>query len=254
MRTALVTGGSRRIGAAIVRALAADGWKVVVHYHASQPEADALCQELADAGHACAAVQADLSRQEDVEGLFPRCLEAHGPIDCLVNNAATFRYDWIGDVTWESLHGHFAPNLAAPVLLSRDFAKQRRPGGCIVNILDQKIDNLNPDHLSYTLTKIALSGLTKMLAMALAPHVRVCGIAPGLTLKSDRQTEASFQRAWHSPPLGRSSTAEEIAGAARFILASASMTGQVIVLDGGENLKGRRRDFGFDPDLEPDRA
>ena len=245
--TALVTGGARRIGAAIVRALAADGWRVVVHCHRSVTEAETLAHEAGAAG----VLAADLSDRDAIEGLMGRAVAGFGPVDLLVNNASTFHNDAIAEVTWESLTAHMVPNLAAPVLLCRDFARQfaGRTGGSIVNLLDQKVDHLNPDFLSYTLSKVALAALTRMMAMAMAPAIRVNGVSPGLTLISGKQTEQSFQRAWHAPPLGRSSTPEELAEAVRFILRTPSMTGQNIVLDGGESLQGRPRDVAFDPAL-----
>ena len=246
---ALITGGGRRIGAAIARALSADGWSLVIHLNQSAADASALAAEITGAGGRCELLQADLSRQDDVEGLIGRCVRDFGPLDCLVNNASHFVNDTIADVTWTSFQAHMAPNLAAPLILSRDFAAAYagREGGCIINLLDQKLTNLNPDFLSYTLSKIGLSGLTEILAMALAPRIRVCGIAPGLTMIARKQTEASFARAWHDTPLGRSSTPEDIAAAARFILATPSLTGQTITLDGGESLRGRPRDVAFDP-------
>ncbi len=255
-RTALITGGGKRIGAAIARSLAADGWRVIVHYNRSGAEAETLAAEISAAGGACAPIQADLSRRDAIEGLIGRCVAAHGRLDCLVNNASNFFHDDIRSVTWDTLGAHLNPNLIAPVLLCRDFAAQfeqtdqpAREAGCIVNLLDQKIGNLNPDFLSYTLSKIALGGLTEMLAMALAPRIRVCGVAPGLTMISGKQTEASFQHAWRAAPLGRSSTPAEIAACVRFILSMPSMTGETIFVDGGESLRGRPRDVAFDPAL-----
>lgn len=246
--TVLVTGAARRIGAVIARSLAADGWKVLAHYNRSAADAGRLAAEIHAAGGRCALVQADLSRRADIEALVPRCVAEHGPLDCLVNNANAFVNDTIATVTWESFDASMMPNLAAPLMLCRDFAAAfgERTGGCIVNLLDQKIANLNPDFLSYTLSKVALSGLTQVLAMAFADRIRVCGVAPGITLIGGRQTEASFQRAWRDTPLRRSSTPQEIADCIRFILATASITGQTIILDGGESLRGRARDVVFD--------
>ena len=248
---ALITGGGRRIGAAIARALAADGWDLVIHFNRSDKDASALAAEIAGAGGRCDLLQADLSQRNEVQGLIMRCVRDYGPLDCLVNNASHFINDTIADVTWESFQAHMAPNLAAPLLMSRDFAAayQGREGGCIINLLDQKLANLNPDFLSYTLSKIGLAGLTEILAMALAPRIRVCGVAPGLTMIARKQSEASFARAWRDTPLGRSSTPEEIAAAVRFILATPSITGQTITLDGGESLRGRPRDVAFDPSV-----
>ncbi len=251
MRTALVTGGGKRIGAAIARMLAADGWRVIVHYNRSAAEAEALAAEINAAGGFCRPIQADLSRQDQVEGLIGSCVAAHGPLDCLVNNASSFFHDDIRTVSWSSLQELLTPNLIAPVLLCRDFAARfdRPEGGCIVNLLDQKIDNLNPDFLSYTLSKVGLGGLTEMLAMALAPRIRVCGVAPGLTMISGKQTEESFQRAWRAAPMGRGATPEEVAACVRFILSMPSLTGETIFVDGGEKLRRRPRDVAFDPAL-----
>jgi len=246
--TVLITGAARRIGAALARALADDGWKVLIHFNRSGAEAEALAAEINATGGRCALVQADLSRREDIESLISRCVAEHGPLDCLINNASTFALDRIDDVTWDSFTAHMVPNLAAPLFLSRDFARAfgSREGSCIINMLDQKVANLNPDFLSYTLSKVGLSGLTQILAMALAPGIRVCGVAPGVTLISGKQTPESFQRAWQAPPLGRSSTPEEIVASVRFILDTPSYTGQTLFLDAGEILRRRPRDVAFD--------
>ena len=249
--TVLITGAARRVGAAIARGLAADGWNVIVHYHRSAAEAERLAAEIRDAGGVCDTIQADLAARSDVESLMDRCAALHGSVECLINNASTFYYDDVTSVSWESLHDHLASNLIAPVFLCRDFARLHdgRGDGCIINILVQKIANLNPDFLSYTIGKIGLAGLTTTLAMALAGRVRVCGIAPGLALISGNQTDASFQRAWHAPPLRRGATPEEIADCARLILASPSLTGTTMFLDGGESVAGRARDVAFDPSV-----
>lgn len=247
-RTVLVTGGAKRIGAAIARGLAEDGWAVCVHYQSSEAEAQQLVRSLTQAGHRCFAVKADLSRQAEVEALVPRCIEQAGRLDCLVNNAARFVYDNLASVSWESWRAHLDPNLAAPLFLSKSFAAGLPPGrdGVIVNMLDQKVANLNPDFLSYTLSKVALAGLTTLLAMELAPRIRVCGVAPGVTLPSPKQSPAGFEAAQRAAPLGRGSSVAEIVAAVRFILASPSMTGSVIAIDGGESLTRRPRDVAFD--------
>jgi NAD(P)-dependent dehydrogenase (short-subunit alcohol dehydrogenase family) len=251
MRTVLITGGARRVGAAISRALAADRWNVIVHYHRSEHEAEQLAEEIRAAGGTCHLVRADLSSRSGVEGMMRQCVAFNGSVECLINNASTFYYDDISSVSWESLHDHLSSNLVAPVFLCRDFARlfDGPADGCIINILDQKVANLNPDFLSYTIGKVGLAGLTTTLAMALAGRIRVCGIAPGLALISGNQTEASFERAWHAPPLHRSTTPDEIATCVRYILASPSMTGHTIFLDGGESLAGRARDVAFDPSV-----
>jgi NAD(P)-dependent dehydrogenase (short-subunit alcohol dehydrogenase family) len=247
--TVLITGAAKRVGATIARCLAADGWNVIVHYSRSEQESGLLASEIRAAGGTCDLLRADLAVRSDVEGLMERCVALHGSVRCLINNASTFYYDDISSVTWESLHDHLASNLVAPVFLCRDFARffEGQSDGCIINILDQKVANLNPDFLSYTIGKVGLSCLTSTLAMALAGRIRVCGIAPGLTLISGKQTEASFAKAWRAPPLGRSTTPAEIASCVQYILASPPMTGNTIFLDGGESLAGRARDVAFDP-------
>jgi NAD(P)-dependent dehydrogenase (short-subunit alcohol dehydrogenase family) len=250
-RIVLITGAARRVGATIARVLAADGWKVIVHYNRSEAEAVALAEDIRRDGGECDTVHADMASRTDVENLMQRCVELHGSLSCLINNASVFYYDDIASVSWESLHDHLASNLVAPVILCRDFVRQfEGPGdGCIINILDQKIANLNPDFLSYTIGKVGLSGLTETLAMALAGRIRVCGIAPGLALISGKQTQASFEQAWQAPPLHRSTTPHEIATCVQYILTSPSMTGTTIFLDGGESLAGRARDVAFDPSV-----
>ena len=250
-RTVLVTGAARRVGATIARELAADGWNVIAHYNRSRRDAEHVAREIRFSGGVCDLVHADMTRRSDVEGLLDRCAAIHGSVDCLINNASVFYYDDISSVTWESLHEHLASNLVAPVFLCRDFARlfDDRTDGCIINILDQKVANLNPDFLSYTIGKVGLSGLTSTLAMALAGRIRVCGIAPGLALISGKQTRESFEKAWRAPPLRRSTTPDEIANCVRYILSSPSMTGNTIFLDGGESLAGRARDVALDPSI-----
>jgi len=253
---ALVTGGAKRIGAAIVRALAAEGYAVGIHYHASGAPAEALAAELTLAGYRAVTLQADLADPGAPAQLLAACAEKLGPVRVLVNNAAAFRYDTPQTFTADDLAHHIAPNLAAPLLLARDFAasladqKGRAQTGAIVNLLDHKVTALNPDFFTYTLTKVAMAGATKMLAQALYPRVRVNGIAPGITLISGKQSPEGFARAWSAPPLGRSATPAEVGRAVCFVLAVTSLNGQILVLDGGESLLARPRDVAFDKGRE----
>jgi len=253
MKVALVTGGALRLGAAIVRRLSADGWKVVIHCNTSLQPAEALAAELRGAGREAAVVQADLSDRAAVDGLVAAASRPFGPLTCLVNNASVFRRDDVAMLSWESWERHLTPNLAAPLFLAKAFAAALPAGeaGSIVNLLDQKVANPNPDFLSYTVSKMGLASLTPILAMALAPRIRVNGVAPGLTLISGRQTQESFERAWHDTPLGRSSTPEDIAAGVLFLLSTPSVTGQTLIIDGGESLTKRPRDVAFDPKLAP---
>ena len=251
-RAALVTGAGRRVGRAIAEALAADGWFVCVHYNGSGDEAESLVRSLRARGASAAALQADLGDTAATEGLIDAAAAAAGGLGCLVNNASLFEYDDPAAMTAGSWDRNMAVNLRAPALLSRDFARLLADGagddarGCIVNLLDQKLWNLNPDFLSYTVAKAGLQALTEMLAMALAPRIRVCGIAPGLLLPSGKMTQEGFERAHTRTPLGYGPSVPEIVAALRLILATPSLTGQTLIVDAGESLQRRAKDVQFD--------
>jgi len=244
---ALVTGAARRIGAAIARDLARHGWAVAIHYRASKGEAEALAREIKDAGGRTATVACDLAREAEVETLVPRAVEALGPLTCLINNASIFEMDKIDSVTRESWDRHIETNLRAPLVLSQAFARQLPEGmdGNIVNLLDQRVWKLTPYFLSYTVAKSALWTLTRTLALALAPRIRVNGIGPGPALPSERQSLEQFRHQQAAVPLQHGPELAEIAAAVRFILASPSMTGQMIALDGGEHLAWAQSARGF---------
>lgn len=244
MGTALVTGAGKRIGRAMALALGADGWRVAVHYNTSRADAEAVAEEIRGAGGTAAALGADLDDPAATDGLVARAEEALGPVTLLVNNASRFAKDDIADLTAEGWDANHAVNLRAPALLARDMAA-RLPDdmhGVIVNLVDQKVWNMNPDFLSYTIAKVGVEGLTRALAMALAPRIRVCGIAPGLTLRSGKQTEAGFARAHGRVLLGRGSTVDDLVGALRYVLAAPAMTGHTLLIDGGQHLQQSDRD------------
>ena len=237
-KTALVTGAARRIGRAIAENLAAAGWSVVVHYNQSAEAAAAVVAGIEQAGGRAVALGADFAHEAETRRLMARSIDRFGAIGCLVNNASRFEPDAIGDATRASWDAHLEPNLRAPFVLSQDMAAAL-PGdrdGVIVNILDQRVWNLTPHFLSYTLSKTGLWTLTRTLALALAPNIRVNGIGPGPTLRNVRQSEAQFQRQQNSVPLRRGPSSGEVAHAVRFIIDSPSMTGQMIALDGGQHL------------------
>ncbi len=241
-KTALVTGAARRIGKAIACDLAAWGWSVAVHYHRSAADAEAVVAEIEDQGGTAVALCADLAVEGETKRLMAEAVDRFGPIGCLVNNASHFDRDGIEDATRESWDAHLEPNLRSPFVLSQDMAAALPEGqeGVIVNILDQRVWNLTPYFLSYTLSKTGLWTLTQTLALALAPRVRVNGIGPGPTLRNVRQTEEQFRRQQDSVPLRRGASSEEVARAVRFIIESPSMTGQMIALDGGQHLGWRQ--------------
>ncbi|NBC31419.1 MAG: SDR family oxidoreductase [Alphaproteobacteria bacterium] len=237
-KVALVTGAAKRIGRAIALDLARSGWAVAVHYANSSAAAEDACREIAELGGEAAAFRADLSREEEMQALLPAVAEGLGPPALLVNNASTFFNDGIHDATRDSWDRHIETNLRAPFVLTLAFARGLPAGtpGCVINMIDQKVWNLTPHFLSYTVSKCGLWTLTRTLAMALAPQIRVNGIGPGPTLPSARQSEEHFRQQWQSVPLERRTTPEDICRAVHFILAAPAMTGQMIALDGGEHL------------------
>jgi NAD(P)-dependent dehydrogenase (short-subunit alcohol dehydrogenase family) len=244
---ALITGGAKRIGAAITRAIARQGRTVVIHYRSAAAEAEALAAAIIAEGGMAYAVAADLAEDAAVATLIARAEALAGPIDVLVNNASHFAFDQAETVTPASIAAHIAPNLTAPVVLARDFAGRiAERDGVIINILDQKLANLNPDFFAYTLSKAALAAATEMLAMALAPRIRVCGISPGLTMIGAKQSEANFVRGQQATPLRRGSAPEDIARAVLFILETQSITGTILQVDAGEHLMRRQRDVSID--------
>jgi len=249
-KTALVTGAARRIGRAIACDLGAWGWSVVVHYNRSADEAEAVVAEIEAAGGQAVALKADLAREEETRALMAASVDRFGPIGCLVNNASRFDRDEVDTVTRTSWDAHIEPNLRAPFVLSQDMAAAlpETQDGVIVNIIDQRVWNLTPQFLSYTLSKTGLWTLTRTLALALAPRIRVNGIGPGPTLRNIRQTEAQFQRQQDSVPLQRGASSEEVARAVRFIIDSPSMTGQMIALDGGQHLGWAQPPFDAEPE------
>jgi NAD(P)-dependent dehydrogenase (short-subunit alcohol dehydrogenase family) len=234
----LVTGAAKRIGRAIALDLARHGWSVGVHYRHSAAEAAAVVREIESAGGRAAALQADLAREAQAQTLIPRAAEALGPLTCLVNNASMFEMDKIETMTRASWDAHIETGLRAPLVLSQAFARQLPDDadGLIVNMLDQRVWNLTPYFLSYTVAKMGLWALTRTLALALAPRIRVNGIGPGPTLPSPRQTPEQFAQQCLAMPLGRGTTLDEICAALRFIVGAPAMTGQMIALDGGQHL------------------
>jgi NAD(P)-dependent dehydrogenase (short-subunit alcohol dehydrogenase family) len=244
-RNALVTGAAHRIGRAIALGLAEDGWGVAVHYFQSTDAARALAAEIEAAGGRAVPVRADLSREVAVARLIRDAADAVGPLTCLINNASVFEHDEVDTVTRDSWDRHLETNLRAPFLLIQDFARALPegapddPGGAVINLIDERVWNLTPHFVSYTLSKAGLWTLTRTLALALAPRIRVNAIGPGPALPSPRQTDAQFAAQSASTPLRRGTTPEEISAAVRFILAAPAMTGQMIALDGGQHLGWR---------------
>ena len=191
-----------------------------------------------EAGGRAVALAADLSDEADTSVLLDRAAEALGPVSCLVNNASLFEYDDAASATRESWDAHMSVNLRAPFVLSQNFAVGLPTGGVgvIVNILDQRVWNLTPHFMSYTVSKVGLWGLTQTLALALAPAIRENAIGPGPVLPSARQSDAQFRAQCENTPLGHGVSPQELSDAVGFILAAPAMTGQMMALDGGQHL------------------
>lgn len=234
----LITGAAKRLGAAMVRAVARAGFDVAIHCHRSVAEAQGLAEEIEALGRRAAVVAADLGREAEVSEIVAAAARQVGPLAALVNNASVFELDRLATADRASWDRHLEANLRAPIVLSRGFMAQLPPDqrGLIVNILDQRVLNLTPNYLSYSISKMGLWGATQVLARELAPRVRVNAIGPGPTLPSPGLDQARFEELCRSTPLQRGTSPEEIAGALRFIMASPSMTGQLITLDGGQQL------------------
>lgn len=246
-RAALVTGAGRRLGRAIAIGLAQAGWDVAVHYRASADDAEATAAAVRALGRRAVTLACDLADEAAVRALPERAAAALGPLSCIVNNASLFEYDSAATFSPALLAAHMTTNVAAPLLLAQALHAATPEGSqaVVINLLDQKLYNLNPDFLSYTLSKAALHSATTMLAQALAPTVRVVGIAPGLTLVSGEQTEAGFEKAHAATPLGRSSTPQDIVDAVCYAASARALTGTTLLVDGGQHLMPLPRDVMF---------
>jgi NAD(P)-dependent dehydrogenase (short-subunit alcohol dehydrogenase family) len=245
-RTVLVTGSAKRLGREIALALAQAGWQVAVHYRGSQDEAMLTVADCEQLGVSAAAFDADLADEAAVRELLPRVVAHFGQIDAVVNNAALFEHDNAASFGHAAMQRHLHVNTAAPILLAQALhahVQERAGDGVVVNLLDQKLWNQNPDFLSYTLSKAALEAANTMLALALAPDVRVVGVAPGLTLTSDYLTPEKFEALHRLSPLGRSSVPQDVCSAVKFALENGSLTGTTLLVDGGQHLQRFTRDF-----------
>ncbi len=244
---ALVTGGGKRIGKAICLELARAGFDIVIHYRGSKEAAEAAAEEVRVLGRRAAVVQGDLSVEAEVRGIVPAAVAAIGPLAVLVNNASVFEDDRVGTLatdggreTWDA---HIETNLRAPVVLAEAFAAQAPDGGCIVNLLDQRVLKPDPRFFSYALSRNGLWWATRTLAQALAPRIRVNGVGPGPTLPSIHQSAEDFAAEAAAVPLERAGSPEAVASAVRWLVEADLVTGQMIAVDGGQHLAWRTPDI-----------
>ena len=244
----LVTGAARRLGRAIALHLGASGWDVAVHCHRSRDDAETTATDLRALGARAVVLPADLAHEPACEALVPQAVATLGRLDAVVNNASLFEYDTIDTFSHASLERHWRANTAPALILSRALHRHlraRAAQGCVVNLLDQKLWNPNPDYLAYTLSKAALEAANTLLAQALAPVLRVVGVAPGVTLPSGPMNDADFTASHRMTPLQRSSTPLDIAQAVAFALQARAMTGTTLLVDGGQHLSAQARDVMF---------
>ena len=254
-KAVLVTGAAKRLGREIALQFARQGWDVAVHYGRSEQEARETIREIEMMGVKVQAFQADLADEAATKDLFLAVSKAFPNLACLVNSASIFEYDRANSNTpfsGKSLQDHMQVNLTAPILLTQlmfEFQKSKSNTSsaipAAIQLLDQKLINPNPDYLSYTLSKAALLSSVELLAMDFAPHLRVVGLAPGISLPSGDQTTDGFSKAHQMTPLGRSSTPADIAKAAVFLADSSAVTGTTLYVDGGQHLLPSSRDVMF---------
>lgn len=244
--TVLITGAAKRLGREIALKLASAGWRVAVHYRDSVEEARKTVADCIKLAGASASFRANLANETAVRHLLPSVIEEFGYVDALVNSASTFEHDTVASFSFAALEKHMRSNAGAAVLLSQALhthLSSTNTRGAVVNLLDQKLWNPNPDFLSYTLSKAALEAANTLLAIELAPRVRVVGVAPGLTLTSHMLSPEKFDALHKLAPLGQSSTAADVAATVAFALTNNSITGTTLLVDGGQHLMKFERDF-----------
>jgi NAD(P)-dependent dehydrogenase (short-subunit alcohol dehydrogenase family) len=242
---ALVTGGAKRIGAVIVRALADAGYAVVIHCNASRTQADALAAELNGGGGAAAVVSADLIDPGAVAGLMMAASAPFGPVSLLVNNASLFLADTLHTFDVPTWNRQFSVNIRAPSVLAREMAAVLPDDrqGAVINILDQRVRKLTPEFYSYTLSKAALLAATVTMAQALAPRIRVNGVGPGPTLANIHDGTTGFNQEAAGTPLGLPVAPEAIAEAVLYLARAHHVTGQMIAVDSGQHIGWKTPDI-----------
>ena len=242
-RKIIITGGATRMGAAIARKLSGPNIEILIHYNKSKLKAEKLKKELSSKGTRVYLVKGDLSKETDIKKIIKFAKSKLKNFDCLVNNASLFENDKLENFSLDSWSKHLRTNLRAPALLTKEFAKNvKGKNNNIINIIDQRVFKLTPYFFSYTLSKTGLYTLTKTSAMSLAPNIRVNAIAPGPTIKNQRQSEKHFKKQYLATPLKRQVDVEQICNAVDFFIKNISITGQVLAIDSGQNLNWQTPD------------
>ena len=239
----LITGAATRVGKAIALHFAEKGWNIAIHYFRSAAKAKELKKIIEQHWVKVALIKADLKNPKQTEKIIPLAKKKLGAINCLVNNAALFEKDDITNFTNKSWNDHLNINLLAPTILTKEFAKQapKKTLSNIINIIDQRIFNLTPFFMSYTISKSGLQTLTKTMAMRLGPNIKVNAIAPGPTIKSKRQTDKHFRNQVRSTLLKKTVRSEDICDTVEFLINNNSVTGQIIAVDSGQNLSWNKK-------------
>ena len=242
-RNLLITGAATRVGKAIAIHFAERGWNIALHYFKSSTKARKLKKIIEKCWVKVVLIKADLKDPSQVEKIVPLAKKKLGSIECLINNAALFEKDDITNFTTNSWNNHLNINLLAPTILTKQFAKQapKKTLSNIINIIDQRIFNLTPFFMSYTISKSGLQTLTKTMAMRLSPNIKVNAIAPGPTIKSKRQTTRHFRNQIKSTLLKKSVKVEDICNTIEFLINNNSITGQIIAVDSGQNLSWNKK-------------
>tara|TARA_B100000700_G_scaffold310112_1_gene390280 strand:- start:390 stop:1139 length:750 start_codon:yes stop_codon:yes gene_type:complete len=239
----LITGAATRVGKAIALHFAEKGWNIAIHYFRSRSKAQELKKIIEKNFVKVILIKADLKNPKQVEKIMRIAKKKLGNIDCLINNAALFEKDDISNFSNEKWNDHMNINLLAPAILTKQFAKQapKKKVSNIINIIDQRIFNLTPYFMSYTISKSGLQTLTKTMAMRLAPNIKVNGIAPGPTIKSKRQSDKHFKDQVLSTLLKQAVQLEDICETVDFLINNSSVTGQIIAVDSGQNLSWNKK-------------
>ncbi|WP_075485307.1 SDR family oxidoreductase [Candidatus Pelagibacter communis] len=242
-RKIIITGGATRMGAAIARKLSGPNKEILIHYNKSKLKAEKLKKELSSISTKVYLVKGDLSKESDIKKIIKFAKSKLKFFDCLVNNASLFENDKLENFSLDSWSKHLRTNLRAPALLTKEFSKNvKGKNNNIINIIDQRVFKLTPYFFSYTLSKTGLYTLTKTSAMSLAPNIRVNAIAPGPTIKNQRQSEKHFKKQYLATPLKRQVDVEQICNAVDFFIKNISITGQVLAIDSGQNLNWQTPD------------